>query len=223
MAGFCKWNYLLKVFIFMATKSILSYSDVKENANGHGCFLVDPVLKVGRYDERLPLDCITCQTVLSKNLGPFPQWRDRLRVAKESGYNMLHFTPLHALGASNSAYSLMSQDMLNPVFSPAGGETFTFDHVAHLVEEMKTEWEVMSLTDLVFNHTANESAWIQEHPECVYNVINSPHLKPAYLLDRILWHFTLEVAEGDFENRGIPAEVRNEDHINVRRSKRHYT
>ncbi len=80
---------------------------------------------------------------------------------------------------------------------------------------MKEEWEVLSLTDLVYNHTANESPWIQAHPECGYNMVNSPHLKPAYLLDRILWHLSLDVADGKYEDWGLPAQIRTEDHLNV--------
>jgi len=89
------------------------------------------------------------------------------------------------------------------------------EDVAKLVSMMKDEWGVLSLTDLVFNHTANESPWLQEHPECSYNMINSPHLKPAYLVDRILWHFSLDVGAGKYEDKGVPAELRSEHHLQV--------
>lgn len=42
----------------------------------------------------MPLDCIQCQTVLAKNLGPFSTWDDKLKISIESGYNFLHFTPI---------------------------------------------------------------------------------------------------------------------------------
>ena len=87
--------------------------------------------------------------------------------------------------------------------------------VAKLVAMMKEEWGVLSLTDLVFNHSANESPWLQEHPECSYNMINSPHLKPAYLLDRILWHFSLDVGANKYADQGVPAELRSENHLQV--------
>jgi glycogen debranching enzyme len=89
------------------------------------------------------------------------------------------------------------------------------EDVNNLVTMMKDDWNVLSLTDLVLNHTANESPWLKEHPECSYNMINSPHLKPAYLLDRILWHFSLEVGEGKWAASGVPPELRSETHLQV--------
>lgn len=101
---------------------------------------------------------------------------------------MIHFTPVQELGKSNSSYCIKDQLRLNPVFS-TDQRKFNLSDLGQLVAKMKNEWEVLSLTDVVFNHTANESPWIQQHPECAFNLVNSPHLKPAYLLDRIIWRY----------------------------------
>jgi len=92
-------------------------SDSMEEANGCGYFLVDPVIYAGKMDDRVPMDCIRCQTVLAKALGPFNEWEARLRVAYEAGYNMIHFTPIQELGESNSSYCIRDQLMLNSAFS----------------------------------------------------------------------------------------------------------
>lgn len=192
-------------------------SDNIDNANGSGYFLVDPLIKNGKMDDRVPLDAIRCQTVITKLLGPFDEWEDRLIVAKESGYNMIHFTPVQELGESNSSYCLKNQLRLNPVFSTKGKE-YTMKDMEALVVKMKEEWDVLALTDLVYNHTANESPWLLEHPECSYNMINSPHLKPAYLVDRILWHFSLDVGDGKWTSSGVPPNLNTEAHLqNARR------
>jgi len=65
-----------------------------EDANGSGYFIVQPELIVGSLKMNVPLNGIVCQTVLSKNLGPFSGWSERLIVAKKTGYNAIHFTPL---------------------------------------------------------------------------------------------------------------------------------
>lgn len=184
---------------------------------GGGYIVVDPVLRVGADDHTLPLDCITIQTYLSKCLGHLDDWPDRLRVAKESGYNMIHFTPVQTLGESRSCYSLADQLSVNPEFSPAG-RNYDWTDVGGLVEKLNTEWDMLCITDVVYNHTAANSVWIREHPECGYNLVNSPHLRPAWVLDRALWHLTTRVAEGRYKAKGLPADITTESHLNAVRS-----
>ena len=86
--------------------------------------MVDPILHVGKLDERLPLDAVCCQTVLAKSLGPFDQWEDRLKAARECGYNMVHFTPIQELGGSNSSYCIADQDSVIHVFN----KTYVLSH-----------------------------------------------------------------------------------------------
>ncbi|XP_028282971.1 glycogen debranching enzyme isoform X1 [Parambassis ranga] len=185
--------------------------------SGGGYIVVDPVLRVGTDNHVLPLDCISIQTYLSKCLGHLDDWPDRLRVAKESGYNMIHFTPLQTLGESRSCYSLADQLTFNPEFSPEG-ESYIWEDVGALVETLQTEWKMLSITDVVYNHTAANSLWIKEHPESGYNLVNSPHLRPAWVLDRALCHVTTRIAEGRYEAKGLPADITKESHLNAIRS-----
>ncbi|CAK9831681.1 Glycogen debranching enzyme [Anthophora retusa] len=178
-----------------------------------GYLLVDPELKVGDHGNDLPLDCIQCQTVLAKCLGAFSTWEDKLLVARNSGYNVIHFTPIQELGYSKSSYSLSDQLKLNPSFDD-DNKPITYDDVEGLINKIRNEWNMLSMCDIVLNHTANESPFLVSHPECTYNCLNSPHLRPAYILDAALFELTLQVAAGDWEFKGIPMVVETEEHLN---------
>ena len=69
-----------------------------------------------------------------------------------AGYNMIHFTPLQTLGESRSCYSLADQLELNPDFSRPN-KKYTWSDVGQLVEKLKKEWNILCITDVVYNHT----------------------------------------------------------------------
>ncbi|KAM4895919.1 glycogen debranching enzyme isoform 2-T3 [Sylvia borin] len=192
------------------------YFSLGNEKSGGGYIVVDPILHVGADNHVLPLDCVTLQTYLAKCLGPFHEWEDRLKVAKETGYNMIHFTPLQKLGLSRSCYSLADQLEVNPEFSDHNKKC-TWSDIGALVEKMKNEWNMLCITDVVYNHTATNSEWLRMHPECGYNLVNSPHLKPAWILDRALWHLTGMVADGKCIAKGVPPLIENDQHLNCLR------
>ena len=89
-----KYNFFFKIIPQMFEKLLASINELflllishniifiyvcyfSKKQRGCGTFLVDPTLHVGKLDERLPLDAVTCQTVLSKSLGKFKDWEER--------------------------------------------------------------------------------------------------------------------------------------------------
>lgn len=86
---------------------------------------------------------------------------------------------------------------------------YVFEHCSYL-----SQFKDSDSVFLLFLAAAN-SVWIKEHPECGYNLVNSPHLRPAWVLDRALWHLTTRVAEGRYKAKGLPADITNESHLNV--------
>ena len=126
-----------------------------------------------------------------------------------SPYNIIHFTPIQSLNhVSNSSYSINDHHKLNPIFEG------TYEDIKNLIDRMAKQWKVFSITDLVYNHVANDCVLLRGHPEVAYNINNSPHLKAAALLDSILIQFTRDASERKLLSRGIPSEIK-EEHLQL--------
>ncbi|XP_055546632.1 glycogen debranching enzyme isoform X2 [Wyeomyia smithii] len=200
------------------------YEGEQQNEPQGGLYVqVEPHLTVGKGDAQthLPLEAIRCQTVISKLMGPISSWEAKLQVTKESGYNLVHFTPIQELGGSRSAYSLKNQLHVNPEFKNDKDRDISFDDVEKVVKKMREDWGIASICDIVLNHTANESIWIREYPECTYNCFTCPHLRPAFMLDAVLARFGEDVAAGLLDHVGVPKLVETADHLQAIRWQLH--
>uniref|UniRef100_A0A0K0E803 Glycogen debranching enzyme n=1 Tax=Strongyloides stercoralis TaxID=6248 RepID=A0A0K0E803_STRER len=178
------------------------------NSKGKGYYHVEPELIV-KEDHIIPLDAISCQTYLTKLLGPFDDWKDKLKVARELGYNMIHLTPIQTLGESDSCYSIADHLTLD------GRYKGSLNDVEKLLQKLRDKWGMLVIQDVVWNHAAKNAKWLEEHPECTFNCINSPHLRPAYLLDRALLYFSEEIRDGKWEEHGIPTLIDSPSHLHA--------
>ncbi|OAA61771.1 glycogen debranching enzyme [Niveomyces insectorum RCEF 264] len=152
----------------------------------------------------LPLEALSVFSTISKFMGRYPDdWENHLRGISDRGYNMVHFAPLQVRGESNSPYSLYDQLAWDPNCFPRGEKD-----VQAMVTSLEKNHSLLSLTDIVLNHTANNSAWLLDHPEAGYNLKTAPHLESAYLLDSKLLDLGNRLAD-----LGLPTELTGNDDL----------
>ncbi|ORZ29735.1 hypothetical protein BCR44DRAFT_1447957 [Catenaria anguillulae PL171] len=168
-----------------------------------GFILVEPALHI--RGELLPsLDAITLQTVVPKWLGTLNNWNAQFSVLSKLNFNMIHFVPLQRRGISNSPYSIFDQLDLDPSLFAGGDDgspppASPEARLAVLAKELNNlehNLGILAMTDVVWNHTACNSTWLRDHPESGYNLVNSPHLVPAYEVDQAILDFSHDLAHG---------------------------
>ena len=137
-------------------------------------------------------------------MGTYPKdWEKHLQGIKNRDYNMVHFTPLSERGCSNSPYSIRDQLTFDPVCFPHGE-----DDVINLVKSMEREHGLLSLTDVVWNHTSCDSKWLEVHPEAGYSVETAPWLEAALELDDALLAYG-----GNLPKFGLPTVLTGLDDL----------
>jgi glycogen debranching enzyme len=116
----------------------------------------------------LPLDGLVIQTVIAKWMGTLEEWAPHLATMRDRGYNMIHYTPLQQRGESNSPYSIYDQlEYSDDLFPKAlQGKTKEKEQQMKIkLKEVKEQYGMLGMIDVVLNHTANNSKWLEEHPE----------------------------------------------------------
>lgn len=151
----------------------------------------------------LSLNSLSIETVISKWMGPLDTWKKKLSYVKSKGYNMVHFTPLNERGSSNSPYSIYDQLTFDKSLFKNGVKD-----ISELVTYMEHELQLLSLTDVVYNHTAHNSEWLRYHPEAGYSIETAPHLKPALELDDALLDFS-----NNLKSLGYPTKLDSIDDL----------
>ena len=180
----------------------ISYED--ENGNDKETekfyFNVPPHLTIdGNF---VPFNAINVETVISKWIGLYDRWPKFFKNIKAKGYNMIHFTPLHERGESDSPYSIYDQLKWDPkIFSDQ-------KKAVDQIHKVLNDNELLSLTDVVWNHTANNSEWLKDAPNSGYNKHTAPHLTPAIELDGALLEFSEKLQE-----YGFPTAIENESDL----------
>lgn len=208
--------------------------EAKRVQGKHGYFNVDPIIRitprarildpksldilpVGKggsvlkaKQEALSQDALVLQTFVAKWAGSLSEWAPHLDEATASGYNMLHFPPLQVRGRSNSPYSIADQtDFAVDLFDEKAGKHATkqqrFETMTVWLDRLRSHWGLLSMVDIVLNHTSFDSHWLKEHPEAAYNPDNSPHLTPADELDRALFEYSNRLS-----SLGLPTDPKSE-------------
>jgi len=114
----------------------------------------------------LSLDSLTILSVLAKWMGKTSAWDKHFSEASKRGYNMLHWAPLQQRGSSGSPYSIYDQlkydsAILEDPKAADGG----LKEIENAVTLAREKYGLGGVTDVVLNHTAFDSAWLEEHPE----------------------------------------------------------
>lgn len=176
----------------------------KETLKKTPVYYIDVAPKLKLEGRPLPLPALSIFSVISKFMGKYPtDWERHLRGISDRGYNMIHFTPLQVRGESNSPYSLFDQLGWDPACFP-GGET----DVKKMVDSLESNHSLLSLTDIVLNHTAHNSEWLHEHPEAGYNLTTAPWLESAYELDTKILELSSQL-----KKLGLPTELKSTDDL----------
>jgi glycogen debranching enzyme len=145
---------------------------------------------VQKHSTNLHLDGLAILSVLAKWMGTTKSWEPHFSEASRRGYNMLHWAPLQQRGASGSPYSIKDQlrfdtkILENPEAKDGG-----FEEIEEVLRIAKEKYGLGGVTDVVLNHVAYDSPYLEEHPEAGQSLCNRTMIRTADA-DQVTLHIT---------------------------------
>ncbi|KAH0787321.1 Glycogen debranching enzyme [Histomonas meleagridis] len=170
-------------------------------------FLVNPIITIN--GKEIPISGLNIQTNYGRCIGLIFEWISNLKPISELGYNMIHLPPFQELGRL-SHYSIKNQlQVSSQLFPPDFPENERWPQFKSTLKQIESELGIVFMCDVLLNHTNPLSKFLKSHPECGYNLDNTPHLRPAYYVDHKLVELSLMIANN--EVKGLPPNFQEKD------------
>jgi hypothetical protein len=152
-------------------------------------------------------------TQVTRLLGPLHSWAQAFEQIAAGGYNSVYLTPVQRIShASGSAFCIADQLQLGlSLFEgseAAASHHGALDELRAVIDSCNAKVNMTFVTDVVLNHMALDAPFLLQHPECAYNLNNSPHLRAPAMLDAALHSFSQRVLDGEFVSSGLVPVVR---------------
>ena len=197
------------------TGSIQFFFIYEKNTKHTTPFFITVLPRVTIGGKKIDLDNIQLQTILSKSLGKIDEFEKYFKEASRLKYNFVHFTPIQQLGISESLYCLRDNTKINNIFfnSDKLPEEQKLKLMKEQLDKGRDIYGIGSLVDIVLNHASDNSEWLGEHPECGYNLENTPWLNCAYEFDKVLQQYSNNFCECKTARKFQPY-VNNENDLN---------
>jgi glycogen debranching enzyme len=158
--------------------------------------VVNPLLSFS--GQKIKPESLSMVTLLSRSLGHVDNWIRVIRDQVSIGYNFFHLTPIQVLGGSRSLYCIKDPTRLSSDLFSGLSHDQAFDKLTQVMQETE-KLGAGCMIDVVLNHTAFDSDFVEDHPEATYNLSNSPYLRAAYELDEALHNFTVAVIKKEIQ------------------------
>ena len=196
------------------TGSIQFFFIYNNNTKNTKPFYITVLPKVIIGGKKIDLDNIQLQTILSKSLGKIDEFEKYFKEASRLKYNFVHFTPIQQLGISESLYCLRDNTKINNIFF--NSDNIPEEQKAKMMKEQLDKgrdiYGIGSFVDIVLNHASDNSEWLRDHPECGYNLENTPWLNCAYEFDKVLQQYSNNFCDCKTSRRFQPF-VNNENEL----------